>query len=115
MIDSYTNVIYGWKFIGEEVDKLKHELEVWDEDYMDNTQNICVFDYMCGDYLYIGARLGRFDNSEDNEEIIVNDKLINSSTKKFNDFIKDNPEFDNIIKDYIKDKKPQLYIMQQFC
>ena len=113
MIDRFTNVIYGWKFIGEEVDKLKHELEVWDEDYIDNIQNVCIFDYMCGDYLYIGAILGRWDESEDNGEIIVNDKLIKSSTDQFNNFIKDNSELDNIIKNYIKDKKPQLYIMQQ--
>lgn len=113
MINSYTNVIYGWKFIEEEADKLRHELEVWDEDYIDNIQNICIFDYMCGDYLYIGAILGKWDEDEDGGEIIVNNDLINSSTKFFNNFIKENPEFDNIIKDYIKDKKPQLYIMQQ--
>lgn len=113
MIDSYTNVIYGWKFTGEDVDKIQHELEVWDEDYVDNIQDVTIIDYMSGYYLYIGAILGRWDESEDGGEIIVNDELIKSSTDKFNKFIKDNPEFDNIIKDYIKDKKPQLYIMQQ--
>lgn len=112
MIDSYTNVIYGWKLTGDVVDKFKNEMNEFNEEWSDIYQNFFIEDYMCGNYIYFGAILGRFDEAGDGGEIIIESKLIKSSTNSYNKFIKDNPEIEKIIKKYTK-KKPQLYVMQQ--
>ena len=92
MIDSYTNVIYGWKLTGDDVDKFNEEMESVDEDWIDNYQDFFIHDWMCGEYLYFGAKLGIWDEAEDGGEIIVDSKLIHSSTNKYNKFIKEFPE-----------------------
>lgn len=113
MIYSCTNAIYGWKLSGEIVSEFCNELEKWDEDYIDKIENIAVIDYMSGDYVYIGALLGKWNEDDDGGEIIVNDETIDSATDEFNKFIRTNPEFDNILNEFINRQKPQLYIMQQ--
>jgi hemoglobin-like flavoprotein len=45
-------------------------------------------------------------------EIIITDKLVNKVTSKYNQMLKDYPEIDKIFQKYSKDKKPQLYVMQ---
>ena len=113
MIHSCTNAIYGWKLTGEIVSEFCNELEKWDKDYIDKIEDIAVIDYMSGDYVYIGALLGKWNEDDDGGEIIVNDEIVKTATDEFNKFIKINVEFDNILKEFINHQKPQLYIMQQ--
>ena len=108
-LDRRTVVLYGWKVSGnKKVSKLTRKLEEWDEDYYDKLDSLYVEDTMCGNYLYFGTILVYYDSDELYSEIITK-KLINDSTKKWNDFIKENPEVDNIFKEY-KKGDPQLYV-----
>ena len=120
-LDNYTRVIYGWKVTDKQVDKIQKEIEDKCENvYRDDMYNIIdecyVDDSMCGEYFYFGALLGSIDvydaeRGADNE-IIINDKLINKATSKYNKMLKDYPEIEKIFKKYSKNKKPQLYVMQ---
>jgi len=118
---NYTRVIYGWKVTGKKIDKIQEELEtVCEEVYHNDLYNIVdgyiIEDTMCGEYFYFGALLGSMDvydceNGAD-YEIIITDKLVNKVTSKYNQMLKDYPEIDKIFQKYSKDKKPQLYVMQ---
>lgn len=120
-LDNYTRVIYGWKVTGKKIDKIQEELEtVCEEIYHNDLYNIVdgyiIEDTMCGEYFYFGALLGSMDvydceNGAD-YEIIITDKLVNKVTSKYNQMLKDYPEIDKIFQKYSKDKKPQLYVMQ---
>lgn len=110
-LDNFTTIVYGWKVEKEEVENLKHELEVWSEDYYNQVQNVIVEDTMCDNYIYFGAIIASYDAVYDPEEVIVNDDLINSEMKEWNKFINDNPEFANIISKY-QCGNPQLYVFQ---
>lgn len=110
MIDNNTVVLFGWKVTEKQVNKLRNELDVWDEDYYDKIQNIIIEDTMCGNYIYFGAILAKYDVKEGGE-VIINDKNIKIATNKWNSFIKENPEFNKIIESY-KRGEPQLYVFQ---
>lgn len=109
-LDYRTIAIYGWKVKGNKnVRNLIDELEEWNEDYFDETDDIMIEDTMCGDYIYFGAILAYFDPTEDNQEVIINDDLIAKKTKKWNKYIKDNPKFLEIINKY-KSGDAQLFV-----
>jgi len=71
---------------------------------------------MCGEYFYFGALLGSMDVYDCERgadyEIIITDKLVDKVTSAYNQMLKDYPEIEKIFKKYSKDKKPQLYVMQ---
>lgn len=114
MIDNYTTVIYGWKITGRNnVHKFINELECWDDEYYDKVDNIIVEDTMCGEYIYFGAIISHYDANEGGE-VIINNKNIKIATDKWNNFIKENPEFNKIIESY-KKGEPQLYVFQNIC
>lgn len=110
MIDNYTSLIYGWKLTGENVDKFEKAMEEINEDWFDIGQNVVIKDNMCGKYIYFGAILAHYDSDEENE-LVIDNKLINKVTKAYNNFIKKNPDIDKIFKKFEKGK-PQLYLLQ---
>jgi len=118
---NYTKVIYGWKVTGKKIDKIQEELEtVCEEVYHNDLYNIVdgyiIEDTMCGEYFYFGALLGSMDVYDCERgadyEIIITDKLVDKVTSAYNKMLKDYPEIEKIFKKYSKDKKPQLYVMQ---
>ena len=112
MIDNYTTVVYGWKLTGSDnVNEFTSELEDWNEDYFDITEDVLVEDTMCGEYVYFGAVLVSYD-AEEGDEIVIDDELINKYTNKWNNFLKENPKFEEIIKKY-KKGEPKLYVFQK--
>ena len=110
MIDNYTSLIYGWKLTGDKMDKFEEAMEEINEDWFDDAENVVIKDHMCGNYIYFGAILAHYDSNEENE-LIIDSKLINKVTKSYNDFIKKNPNIDKIFSKYAKGK-PQLYLLQ---
>lgn len=110
MLDNNTVVIYGWKVDGDIKSDFQQELYDFDEDYFDKYQDIFVEDTMCGDYIYFGAILAQYD-AEEGGEVIINSKLIDKATSRYNKIIKDNPELDKILNEY-KEGEPQLYVFQ---
>ena len=113
MIDNYTSLIYGWKLTGDKIDKFENDMSCINDDWFDKVQDVVIKDHMCGKYIYIGAILANYDSYEENE-IIINDKLVSNSTKTYNNFIKKNPDIDKIFSKYLKGK-PQLYLLQNIC
>lgn len=120
-LDNYTRVIYGWKVTGKKIDKIQEELEtVCEEVYHNDLYNIVdgyiIEDTMCGEYFYFGALLGSMDVYDCERgadyEIIITDKLVDKVISAYNQMLKDYPEIEKIFKKYSKDKKPQLYVMQ---
>jgi hypothetical protein len=120
-LDNYTRVIYGWKVTGKKIHKIQEELEtVCEEIYHNDLYNIVdgyiIEDTMCGEYFYFGALLGSMDvydceRGADNE-IIITTELVDKVTSAYNQMLKDYPEIEKIFKKYSKNKKPQLYVMQ---
>jgi hypothetical protein len=111
MIDNYTSLIYGWKISKSNINKFEHELEKVNENWYDDLQEYIIQDHMCGNYLYFGAILAHYDVEEGDDDLVIDDKLISSATKAYNDFINKNPEIDKIFKKYAKGN-PQLYLFQ---
>jgi len=111
-LDNFTKIVYGWKVEKEEAENLKNDLEVWDEEYYDQVQDVIVEDTMCGNYIYFGAIIASYDAVWDPEEVIVNDDLIKSQMKEWHKFLEKNPEFANLISNY-QHGEPQLYVFQQ--
>ena len=108
-LDKRTIVMYGWKVEGQnETKKLWRALERWDDEYYDKLDGLLIEDGMCGEYIYFGAQLVYFDPDEEHGEII-NQELIEKSTKRWNDFINANPKLDKILKKF-KNGDPQLYV-----
>jgi hypothetical protein len=113
MLDYRCIAIYGWKISGtKNVTNFIHELEDIDENYFDSTfyQSLMIEDTMSGNYVYFGARLVYFDPTEDDNEVIINDELINKVTSKWNKFLEENPDYKKVINKWIGDDKPQLYV-----
>lgn len=110
MIDNYTSLIYGWNLTGDKMDKFEADMEKINEDWFDDVQQFVIKDHMCGKYIYFGAILAHYDSNEENE-LIIDDGLIKDVTKSYNDFIKNNPKIDKIFSKYGKGK-PQLYLLQ---
>lgn len=111
-LDNYTTLVYGWLVEGREnVKKFDKDLEEWDEDYFDKVQDVIVDDTMCGEYVYFGAIVARYDAEQDDEHHRIVDDLVENSANKWNKFIKDNPGFKEVIDKY-KDSEPKLYLFQ---
>ena len=116
-LDNFTRSIYGWKVEGRKnVEKFEKELEKINENYYDDYCDFLVSDTMCGEYIFFGAHLVYYDADEDNE-VIVDDKLIKESTNKYQDFLKEHPELDEFLTKQIgkltTSKDPQMFIFQQ--
>ena len=71
---------------------------------------------MCGEYIYFGAKLVRYD-ADEGGEVIINNELIKKKTDEYHKFLKDHPELDKFLQTQIgintTSKEPQLYIFQQ--
>lgn len=116
MIDYNTVVIYGWKVEDDVCSQFENELdkiceEIYHKDKYDLGLDTClVSDTMCGNYIYFGILLGSYDSKENNE-IIVNDKLLKEKSQIYNNKLNKYPEVKNIFEKYSKNN-PQLYIFQ---
>jgi len=109
-LDYRTIAMYGWKV--EDVDKLEemeNDLEDWNEDYYDDLDDFLVEDTMMGRYIYFGVKLVYFDPTDDNQEEIIDEKLVSDAASKWNKYLKDNPEFEKIVNKY-KNGEPKLYV-----
>ena len=118
MLDYRVVALYGWKIENKVVNNRKQnnvtnflkKLQEWDEDYYDDAQEIMVEDSMRGQYVYVGAIMAYFDPTEDDQVVILDDKeLQDKAIAKFNKYIDEHPEFDEIFKKY-KKGEPALYL-----
>lgn len=118
MLDYRVVALYGWKIENKVVNNRKQnnvtnflkKLQEWDEDYYDDAQEIMVEDTMRGQYVYVGAIMAYFDPTEDDQVVILDDKeLQDKAIAKFNKYIDEHPEFDEIFKKY-KKGEPALYL-----
>lgn len=118
MLDYRVVALYGWKIENKVVNNRKQnnvtnflkKLQEWDEDYYDDAQEIMVEDNMRGQYVYVGAIMAYFDPTEDDQVVILDDKeLQDKAIAKFNKYIDEHPEFDEIFKKY-KKGEPALYL-----
>ena len=118
-LDNYTRVIYGWKVDGSKnVKKFEKALEKINKNYYEDYCDFFVDDTVCGNYIYFGADLVNYDAHEE-EEIILNSKLIKEATDKYHKFLKEHPELDEFLNKQIgkltTSKDAQLYVFQQIC
>jgi hypothetical protein len=112
MLDYYTVVLKGWKISGSsKVSKVEEELELIDEDYIDTLESCIVTDSMCGKYLYFGVIISRYDSEEENE-VIITDKLIEKATEKYNKLMSSHPDLELVLEKYKSQQSPQLYVFQ---
>lgn len=118
MLDYRVVALYGWKIENKVVNNRKQndatnfmkKLQEWDEDYYDDAQEIMIEDTMRGRYVYVGAIMAFFDPTEDDQVVILDDKeLQDKAIAKFNKYIDEHPEFDEIFKKY-KKGEPALYL-----
>lgn len=118
MLDYRVVALYGWKIENKVVNNRKQnnvtnflkKLQEWDEDYYDDAQEIMVEDTMRGQYVYVGAIMAYFDPTEDDQVVILDNKeLQDKAIAKFNKYIDEHPEFDEIFKKY-KKGEPALYL-----
>jgi hypothetical protein len=118
MLDYRVVALYGWKIENKVVNNRKQnnvtnflkKLQEWDENYYDDAQEIIVEDSMRGQYVYVGAIMAYFDPTEDDQVVILDDKeLQDKAIAKFNKYIDEHPEFDEIFKKY-KKGEPALYL-----
>lgn len=118
MLDYRVVALYGWKIENKVVNNRKQndatnfmkKLCEWNDDYYDDTQEIMVEDTMSGQYVYVGAIMASFDPTEDKKVVILDDKeLQDKAIAKFNKYIDEHPEFDEIFKKY-KKGEPALYL-----
>lgn len=116
-LDNFTRSVYGWKIEGREnVQKFENELENINKNYWDDYINFLIIDSMCGDYVYFGVDLVKYDADEGNE-VIVNQQLIKEATNDYYNFLKEHPELDECLQQQIGKTTtnivPQLFIFQQ--
>lgn len=116
-LDNYTRTVYGWKIEGrKKVKEFEEELEKINENYYDDYIDFFIDDYMCGEYIYFGAQLVKYD-ADEGGEVIINNKLINKATSDYHNFLKEHPELDKFLQSQIgintTSKEPQLYVFQQ--
>lgn len=116
-LDNYTRTVYGWKIVGrKKVKEFENELEKINENYYDDYIDFFIDDYMCGEYIYFGAKLVRYD-ADEGGEVIINNELIKKKTDEYHKFLKDHPELDKFLQTQIgintTSKEPQLYVFQQ--
>lgn len=116
-LDNFTRSIYGWKIEGREnVQKFKKELENVNENYLYDYSDFLVTDCMHINYIYFGIHLVNYDTDED-DEVIVDEQLITEATNNYYNFLKDHPELDEFLQKQIgkttTNKKPKLFIFQQ--
>lgn len=116
-LDNYTKVVYGWKIEGRKnVKEFDNELEKINKNYCDDYWDFFIDDYMCGEYIYFGAKLVNY-NADEGGEVIINNKLIKKASDEYYNFLKDHPELDKFLQTQIgintTSKEPQLYVFQQ--
>lgn len=109
MIDNYVKVIYGWKVPATDIDNVKDQLG---DEPNEALNKFMVYDYGCGNFLYIGAIIGEFNCDEDDAEILVTAKAAAPKIDKFNTFMKKNEDINKVFKKYMR-KQAQLYVVQQ--
>ena len=116
-LDNYTRIVYGWKIEGnKKVKEFEKELEKINKNYYDDYYDFFVYDSMCGEYIYFGAKLVCYD-ADEGGEVIINNNLIEKKTDEYHNFLKDHPEIDKFLQSQIGInttlKEPQLYVFQQ--
>ena len=116
-LDNYTRSIYGWKVDGnDKVKKFENALEKINENFYEDYYDFFADDSMCGNYIYFGANLVNYDANEE-EEVVLNSKLIKEATDEYHNFLKEHPELDKFLQKQIgkltTSKEPQLFIFQQ--
>lgn len=116
-LDNNTRAIYGWKIEGRKnVKEFDNELEKINKNYCDDYCDFFIDDYMCGEYIYFGAKLVNY-NADEGGEVIINNKLIEKASDEYYNFLKDHPELDKFLQTQIgintTSKEPQLYVFQQ--
>lgn len=116
-LDNYTRSIFGWKIEGREnVHKFQTKLEKENKNDYDDYCDFLVEDTMCGEYIYFGAHLVKYD-ADEGGEFILNQQVIKEATDEYYNFLKEHPELDKFLKKQIgkltTSKEPQLFIFQQ--
>ena len=113
MIDSYTTIVFGWKFTGDKKDKFEElieELGYYDDNYA-IFEDVFVDDTMCGEYCYFGPIVFHEDNNEDWHSSF--DKIdFDRHMKNFTKWKNDNSEIWKKIEPFCKSES-HIYIFNQ--
>lgn len=114
---NYTRVIYGWKIEGHKnVEKFENAIEKINKNFYEEYCDFFAVDPTCGNYIYFGADLVNCDANEE-EEVILNSKLIKKATDEYHEMLKKHPELNEFLGKQIgkltTSKDAQLYVFQQ--
>jgi len=107
-------LVYGFKF------KDKTDKKVFDDNYNDLMENTpyweffnntrsdqcLIFDAMSGDYVYIGIKLAKLDEWDDNISIEISEDEIYKLKDKLNEYMKAWPDY---VQNLCKGMIPKLY------
>lgn len=119
MIESFTNVIYGWGITENEG---KDPSEIYDQlvDLCENEgydsdeliDECLVFDFMCGHYIYFGGFLGRMNNDEDDDaRIEIEPKTLDEAMNKYLAVLKKYPKLIDFFEPLKDQKDPHLFVV----
>ena len=113
-VDRTSYLLYGFKFTNEK------EKDVIDENWDDlmedspaaeifnssDSGQALVYDYMCGEYCYVGLVLAKVDEYDDDNTIELNHEELYGLKDKLFECMKKWP---NYLTDLCKDKFPKMY------
>ena len=113
-IDRTSYLLYGFKVTD------KNQIEVFDDHYEDlleekpysnmfnntKSEQTIVYDYMCGEYIYIGLRLASVDE-DDETPVELSESDLHNLNEKLNNCMSNWPDY---LVDMFKNIEPKLYL-----
>ena len=116
-VDRTTYLLYGFKFTSEEeMDKLDEHYEelVEKEPYRlifndQSSDQITVWDGMCGEYIYVGIRIAEIDGVYSGEEgyVEISEKDLENLKPRLDGYMESWPPY---LLDLCRDHEPKLYL-----
>lgn len=112
-VDRTTYLFYGFKFtekndirvINKHYDELMEEKPYSENFNNSSSEQAIVYDYMCGEYVYIGIKLAKI-NEYDEDSIELNHEELYGLKDKLFECMKKWPDY---LRDLCKDKFPKMY------
>lgn len=107
-------LLYGFKFtekndiraINKHYDELMEEKPYSNNFNNSRSEQALVYDYMCGEYVYIGIKLAKIDEYNDNASVEVSEDEIDNLNNKLTEYMKSWP---NYLVKLCKDNTPKLH------
>ena len=110
-VEKTSYLLYGFKVTDKEE---KKTLNIHYEDLMENdlrfncrnSEQRIVYDFMCGNYIYVGIVLAKIDEDESDTSIEISDTNFNDLKARLDEYMKDWPK---CLLNVVNDKEPKLY------